>query len=72
MSADPAGTSVQNMLHFQQGVNKDNWCKEDFGYFGNKQVLQQQQQQSLTCQVVADVLVGACRNTTATTTRATI
>jgi hypothetical protein len=71
MSADPAGTSVQNMLHFQQGVNKDNWCKEDFGYFGNKQVLQQQQQ-SLTCQVVADVLVGACRNTTATTTRATI
>jgi len=38
MSADPAGTSVQNMVHFQQGVNRDNWCKEDFGYFGNKGV----------------------------------
>mmetsp|Transcript_52417 Transcript_52417/g.87153 ORF Transcript_52417/g.87153 Transcript_52417/m.87153 type:complete len:402 (-) Transcript_52417:64-1269(-) len=35
-SIDPAGTSVQNMVHFQQGANKDNWCYMDFGYFGNK------------------------------------
>lgn len=35
--ADPAGTSVQNMVHFQQGVKRDNWCMQDFGYFGNKQ-----------------------------------
>merc|ERR1711976_798973 len=33
---DPAGTSVQNMVHFQQAVNRKNFCAQDFGYFGNK------------------------------------
>ena len=28
---DPAGTSVQNMNHWGQGVRKDNFCMYDYG-----------------------------------------